>query len=149
MTTICGNTSFSRGAFVYHSWLTNSASYMSPNAGGGGGAVLGLSANEFSRAHGAQINFGDQPPYLTCGKSFQALVNLLMNRCFTLTGRRSPELVVLYLHFFKKHIVNSALIILHLVIIRVFFLYRNLSIKQYLFRGHPRLILGIVLEFHS
>ncbi len=34
---------------------------MSPNAGGGGGA----SANEYSYAHGAQINFGDLTPYFT------------------------------------------------------------------------------------
>jgi hypothetical protein len=36
---------------------------MSPNAGGGGFA--GVSANEFSCAHGAQTNFGDLTPYLT------------------------------------------------------------------------------------
>ncbi len=38
--------------------------YMSPNAGGGG---CGVSANEYSFAHGAQINFGDLTPYLTYG----------------------------------------------------------------------------------
>jgi hypothetical protein len=38
-------------------------SYMSPNAGGGGGC--GFLANEYSCAHGAQINFGDLTPYLT------------------------------------------------------------------------------------
>jgi hypothetical protein len=39
------------------SWLTNiAASYMSPNAGNGGGG-FGVSANEwYSCAHGAQIN---------------------------------------------------------------------------------------------
>jgi hypothetical protein len=37
---------------------------MCPNAGGGGG-VAGISANEYSCAHGAQINFGDLTPYLT------------------------------------------------------------------------------------
>ncbi len=36
---------------------------MSPNAGGGGGC--GVSANDYSCAHGAQINFGDLTPYLT------------------------------------------------------------------------------------
>jgi hypothetical protein len=36
---------------------------MSPNAGGGG--RCGISANEYSCAHGAQINFGDLTPYLT------------------------------------------------------------------------------------
>ena len=41
-------------------------SYMSPNAGGrGGGGGCRVSANEYSWAHGAQINFGDQTPYLT------------------------------------------------------------------------------------
>ncbi len=36
--------------------------YMSPNAGGGG---CGVSANDYSCALGAQINFGDLTPYLT------------------------------------------------------------------------------------
>jgi hypothetical protein len=36
---------------------------MSPNAGGAGGC--GVSANEYSCAHGANINFGDLTPYLT------------------------------------------------------------------------------------
>jgi hypothetical protein len=35
---------------------------MIPNAGGGS---CGISANEYSCAHGAQINFEDQTPYLT------------------------------------------------------------------------------------
>ncbi len=44
-------------------WLTNSALvYMSPNAanagdGGGGGGVCGVSVNEYSYAHEAQINW--------------------------------------------------------------------------------------------
>jgi hypothetical protein len=39
---------------------------MSPNAGDGGGRVAGsLSANEYSCAYGAQINFGDLTPHLT------------------------------------------------------------------------------------
>jgi hypothetical protein len=33
--------------------------------GGGGGGDCGVSANENSRAHGAQRNFGDLTPYLT------------------------------------------------------------------------------------
>ncbi len=46
------------------SWLTNSClvQYMSPTAGGGGGC--GVSANEYSCAHLAQINFEDLTPYL-------------------------------------------------------------------------------------
>ncbi len=39
---------------------------MSPNAGGGKG-VAEISANEYSCAHGAQINFGDLTPYLPYG----------------------------------------------------------------------------------
>jgi hypothetical protein len=39
------------------------SSYMSPNRGGGG-AGCGVSANKYSCAHGAQINFEDLPPYL-------------------------------------------------------------------------------------
>ncbi len=30
-----------------------------------GGEVAGVSANEYSCAHGAQLNFGDLTPYLT------------------------------------------------------------------------------------
>ncbi len=37
-----------------------------PNAGRGGGSC-GVSANEYSCAQGAQINFGDLTPYLTYG----------------------------------------------------------------------------------
>jgi hypothetical protein len=36
---------------------------MSPNAGRGG--IAGVSADENSCAHGAQMNFGDLTPYLT------------------------------------------------------------------------------------
>jgi hypothetical protein len=47
------------------SWMTNSAlvQYLSfePNCGGGG---CGASANEYSCAHGAPINFGDLTSYL-------------------------------------------------------------------------------------
>jgi hypothetical protein len=43
--------------------------------GGGGG---GVSANEYSCAHGAQINFGDLTPYLTYGRA-QAKYALLLD----------------------------------------------------------------------
>ncbi len=42
-------------------------SYMSTNAGGGVVAACGVSANEYSCAHEAQINFGDLTPHLTYG----------------------------------------------------------------------------------
>jgi hypothetical protein len=38
-----------------------------PKCGGGRGRGCGASANEYSCAHGAQINLGDLNPYLTCG----------------------------------------------------------------------------------
>jgi hypothetical protein len=41
------------------SWLTNSALVYEPKRGVGG---CGVSANEYSCAHGAQINFGDLTP---------------------------------------------------------------------------------------
>ncbi len=42
---------------------------MSPNAGDGvGGACCGVSANEYSCAHGVQVNFRDLTLYLTYGK---------------------------------------------------------------------------------
>ena len=44
------------------SWLTNNALVYEPKCGGGG---FGASADEYSCAHGAQINFGDLTPYLT------------------------------------------------------------------------------------
>jgi hypothetical protein len=47
------------------SWLTNSALYEPKCRGGGGGC--GVSANEYSCAHGAQINFRDLTPHLTYG----------------------------------------------------------------------------------
>ncbi len=51
---------------VYLGWPI-APSYMSQNAGGGGRGLLrcGVSANEYSCAHGAQINFGDLTSYLT------------------------------------------------------------------------------------
>jgi hypothetical protein len=42
------------------SWLTNCALVYEPKGGGGG---CGVSANEYSCAHEAQINFGDLTPY--------------------------------------------------------------------------------------
>jgi hypothetical protein len=47
---------------VYLCWPI-APSYVSQNTGGGGS--LRVSANEYSCAHGAQINFGDLTPYLT------------------------------------------------------------------------------------
>ncbi len=49
-------------------------SYMSPNAGGGG---CGVSANEYSCADGAQINFGDPTPYLTYDLQYYCRTTLL------------------------------------------------------------------------
>jgi hypothetical protein len=52
------------------SWLTNSALVYEPKRGGRGGESCescGVSANEYSCAHGAQINFRDLTPYLTYG----------------------------------------------------------------------------------
>ncbi len=40
---------------------------MCPNAVGRWGGSCGVSANEYSCAHVAQINFGDITPYLTYG----------------------------------------------------------------------------------
>ncbi len=40
---------------------------MSPNAGGGEEVGGSLSANDYSCAPGAQINFGDLTPYFTYG----------------------------------------------------------------------------------
>ncbi len=48
------------------SWLTNSALVCEPKCGGEGGCC-GVSANDYSCAHGAQINFKVLTPYLTYG----------------------------------------------------------------------------------
>jgi hypothetical protein len=48
------------------SWLTNSALVYEPKFGGMGEGC-GVSANEYSCANEAQINFGDLTPYLTYG----------------------------------------------------------------------------------
>ncbi len=45
------------------SWLTNSALVFEPKCGRGGGGC-GVSANEYSCAHRAQINLGDLTPHL-------------------------------------------------------------------------------------
>jgi hypothetical protein len=44
------------------SWLTNSALVYEPKCRGGGGGCCGVTANEFTCAHGAQINFCDLTP---------------------------------------------------------------------------------------
>ncbi len=49
---------------VVHLGWPIAPSCMSPNAGRGGGGC-GVSANEYSCAHGEQINFEDLTPYLT------------------------------------------------------------------------------------
>ncbi len=46
------------------SWLTNSALVYESKCKGKRGGSFGLSANEYSCAHGAQINFGDLTSYL-------------------------------------------------------------------------------------
>ncbi len=51
------------------SWLTNTALYRSPNAGGGGGVAGYQPMSTAACVHGAQINFGDLTPYLTYGAS--------------------------------------------------------------------------------
>ncbi len=50
------------------SWLTNGALVYEPKCGG-----LQVSANEYSCAHGGQINFGDLTPYLTYGRHLKKL----------------------------------------------------------------------------
>jgi hypothetical protein len=37
--------------------------------------MWGVSANEYSCAHGAQINFGDLTPYLTYGAALEIIAN--------------------------------------------------------------------------
>ncbi len=56
---------------------------MSPNAGGGG---CGVSANKYSCAHGAQINFGDPTPYLTYGTNRMLLTLLRASDVVPLMG---------------------------------------------------------------
>jgi hypothetical protein len=52
---------------VYLGWPI-APSYMSPNSRG-----CGISANEYSCAHGAQVNFGDQTPYFNRLNSIDSL----------------------------------------------------------------------------
>ncbi len=60
--TSCIHSRGSQRDVVYLGWPI-AHSYMSPKAGAGRGGRLGASANEYSCAHGAQINFGDLTPY--------------------------------------------------------------------------------------
>jgi hypothetical protein len=68
-------------------------SYMSPNAGGGEGGC-GVSANEYSCAHGAQINFGHLTPYLTYAQDAPRVEKIDQPR---VTCERSAPLVRCYL----------------------------------------------------
>ena len=53
---------------------------MSPNAGGGGSCGGGgVSATEYSCAHGAQRNFGDLTPYLAYGSTIQRQLSSFAN----------------------------------------------------------------------
>ncbi len=49
------------------SWLTKSAFLYEPKCGEKGSGGYGVSATEYSCAHGAQINFGNLTPYLIYG----------------------------------------------------------------------------------
>ncbi len=55
-------------------WLTNSALVHEPKCGGRGGGCWRVSANEYSWAHGAQINFGD----LTSSLTYDGLLLILL-----------------------------------------------------------------------
>jgi hypothetical protein len=57
---------------VYLGWPIT-PSYVSPNAGEWGVGGCGVLANEYSIAHGTQINFGDRTPYLTYDSCIPAL----------------------------------------------------------------------------
>ncbi len=62
---------------------------MSPNAGGGGG--WGVSANEHSFVHGAQINCGDLTPYLTYGKVYLFILSEQIFRMWIWTQVTSQD----------------------------------------------------------
>ncbi len=79
------------------SWLPIEPSYMIPNAGGGRG--LRGSANEYSCAHGAQINFGDLTPYLTYGR----MCELEYTWCLTHFISKIPVLTTQSSPLTKKH----------------------------------------------
>jgi hypothetical protein len=59
------------------SWLTNSGLVNEPKCGGRGRG--GVSANEYSCAHGDQINFGDLTPYITMAWPLRIFITLLMH----------------------------------------------------------------------
>jgi hypothetical protein len=52
---------------------------------GKGSGGCGVSANEYSCAHGAQINFGDLTPYITydLGCTLKCEIYFTLNYCFT------------------------------------------------------------------
>jgi hypothetical protein len=63
------------------SWLTNSTLLYEPKCvGGGGGGGCGVSAKEYSCAHGAQINFRDLTPHLKKGLSSIFLYIIILTR---------------------------------------------------------------------
>jgi hypothetical protein len=65
--------------------LTNGALVYEPNCGGGGEGY-GVSVNEHSCAHGAQIIFGDLTPYLTYGPSLLLSTVIYTNIIHSLSG---------------------------------------------------------------
>ncbi len=50
-----------------HKEMSSILADIKPNGGSGGEGDWGVSAIEYSCAHGGQINFGDLTPYLTYG----------------------------------------------------------------------------------
>jgi hypothetical protein len=58
--------------------------------GDGVGRGFGVSANEFSCAHGAQINFGDLAPYLTYANHPSAKTAILPS--FSLCAKLHPKI---------------------------------------------------------
>jgi hypothetical protein len=69
-------------------------SYMSPNAGS--------SANEYSCAYGAQINFGDLTPYLTYNTSVP-----LIDWCIVYTDKKKKIKFSSYIRKFRRERLHS------------------------------------------
>jgi hypothetical protein len=87
------------------SLLTNSAFVYESQCGGWGGGGAGFSANEYRCAHhvtkqGAQINFGDLPPYLLTYGAYGFMLSGIVLQCCSLYP------VPTYMHVYYEN--NSA-----------------------------------------
>jgi hypothetical protein len=77
--------------------------------GGGGRGGFGVSANEHSCAHGAQINFGDLSPYLSYVViAYGRLFGQLLQYNYRLFGQLVQDKIVCLANYYNTTVVYLA-----------------------------------------